>query len=78
MASKLNEVKKRRNLETISLVVGAVTYIAESYPGAEPTEAVWNCMKQSTSGGAEILNVHPVFAAPGVDGAGLVALFGDD
>jgi len=77
MASKLEEVKKLRDQETIILTVGVISYIAQSYPGADPTVAEWNCSKNYTSGATEFIKVHPIFAAPGAAGADIPALFGD-
>jgi len=62
--------------ETIMLTDGTTRYIAESYPGASPEMAVWVCSKFTiVSGTVETANVLPKLQIPGIDGAGLVALF---
>lgn len=63
-----------------------VKYVAESFPGADPTEPVWLCSKVVNAGADypftqanKIYTVdgEAVLAIPGVNGAGLKALFGD-
>jgi hypothetical protein len=63
-----------------------VKYVAESFPGADPTEPVWLCSRIESTGDAypftQTSKVYPVgqepaLAIPGVGGAGLKALFGD-
>ena len=61
--------------ELIVVTDGTTRYIAESGPGADPTEAVWMCSKNTVVGDLEKLEVLPNLSAPGVDGAGLAALF---
>lgn len=64
----------------------SVKYVAESFPGADPTEPVWLCSKITNTGtefpfaqSNKIYTVdgEAVLAAPGVDGANLKTLFGD-
>ena len=63
------------NRETIVKTVGAVRYMASSSPGADPDAKEWVCSKHTIDGDVEKLNVLPGLRAPGVDGAGLAALF---
>lgn len=93
MAVEANNIKKLAVLEgrearqVITVQTSeSIKYIAVSFPGADPTEAVWLCSKQ-TSAGSDYpftmkVETYPVGAEPelavaGVNGAGLAALFGD-
>jgi hypothetical protein len=70
-------LKGKERRETIVLTDGATRYIAESYPEADPTAAVWVCSKNSVSGDVEKLEVLDGLKTPGANGSGLKALFGD-
>lgn len=58
-----------------------VTYIAESYPGAESTNAVWQCTKVLTTGDtvpySKTVTVLSYLGAPYDGGTNLPILFGD-
>lgn len=65
----------------------SIKYVASSFPGADPTEAVWMCQRIESTGSAypylQTVQTYPVgqnpeLAIPGTDGAGLAALFGDE
>ena len=66
---------ERRSI--IAVTDGSTRYIAESGPGADPTEAVWLCSKNSVDGNVEKLQVLDTLQAPGTDGELLAAMFGD-
>ena len=80
MMDMLNRDQRRvlaglENRETIAVMDGTTRYIATSSPGASPTEAVWTCAMHTVNGDLEKFTVLPGLHAPGVDGAGLAALF---
>lgn len=93
MAVEANNIKKlavlegRESRQVITVQASeTVKYIAASFPGAEPTDAVWLCSKQTSAGSdypytmkIETYPVgdEPILAIPGVDGANLATLFGD-
>lgn len=63
-----------------------IQYIASSFPGADPTEALWLCQRIESTGTeypfiktvqTYPIGEDPVLAIPGEDGAGLAALFVD-
>lgn len=63
-----------------------IKYIASSFPGADPTEAVWLCQRIESTGTdfpyTQVVQTYPIgdnaeLAIPGEGGAGLAALFGD-
>lgn len=64
----------------------SIKYIASSFPGADPTEAVWLCQRIESTGTefpyTQVVQNYPIgadaqLAIPGALGAGLEALFGD-
>jgi len=64
----------------------AIKYVASSFPGADPTEAVWLCQRIESTGTdfpyTQVVQTYPIgdnaeLAVPGTDGAGLASLFGD-
>ena len=66
----------RERRETIMLTDGTTRYVAESYPGADPSLPIWVCSKFTTvSETVDTVNVIATLQIPGVDGAGLIALF---
>lgn len=76
--SKIYDVLKgNERRELIVLTDGTTRYIAESYPEADPTDAVWTCSKSSVTGDVEKLETLDGLEAPGANGTGLKALFGD-
>ena len=93
MAVEANNLKKlavlegRESRQVITVQANASTkYIAVSFPGADPEEAVWLCSRQTSSGEdypytmkVETYPVgeEPVLAVAGIDGANLATLFGD-
>jgi hypothetical protein len=77
----------RENREQIIVTASdSIKYIASSFPGADPTEAMWLCQRIESTGTdfpyTQIVQTYPIgaepeLAVPGTDGAGLAALFGD-
>ena len=59
----------------------SVTYIAESYPGAESTNSVWQCTKIEVTGTtppySKTVTVLTYLAAPYDGGTNMPTLFGD-
>lgn len=77
MSKPYDVLKGRERREMIVLTDGTTRYIAESYPAASPADAVWMCSKNTVSGDVEKLEVLDGLKAPGANGSGLKALFGD-
>jgi len=77
MSKEYDVLKGRERRELIVVTNGTTRYIAESYPEADPTAAVWTCSRNTVSEGLEKLEVLDGLKVPGTDGAGLAALFGD-